>query len=124
MAIRGLFFFIFLDSIKLTINKICYGWILTGHLWCRKLLLYQLSLNHCPFTTNFSLKYQVKTLLPTLVGVTKVHVPSAQATSNYPWGAAIAQWICLCLPSCRPGFESQVRHLCFFIYSICATFVM
>ena len=40
------------------------------------------------------------------------------------WGAAIAQWIRLCLPFCRPGFESQARHLRFFIYSICATFVM
>ena len=29
-------------------------------------------------------------------------------------GAAIAQWIRLCLPSCRPGFESQVHHLRFF----------
>ena len=28
-------------------------------------------------------------------------------------GAAIAQWICLRLPSCRPGFESQAHHLCF-----------
>ena len=26
-------------------------------------------------------------------------------------GAAIAQWICLCLPSCCPGFESQTYHL-------------
>ena len=39
-------------------------------------------------------------------------------------GAAIAQWIRLRLPSCHPGFESQARHLCFFIYSICAIFVM
>ena len=30
------------------------------------------------------------------------------------WGAAIAQWIRLCLPSCRPGLESQAHHLCFF----------
>ena len=29
-------------------------------------------------------------------------------------GAAIAQWIRLHLPSCRPGFESQAHHLCFF----------
>ena len=29
-------------------------------------------------------------------------------------GAAIAQWICLRLPSCLPGFESQAHHLCFF----------
>ena len=28
-------------------------------------------------------------------------------------GAAIAQWINLTLPSCRPGFESQAHHLCF-----------
>ena len=26
------------------------------------------------------------------------------------WGAAIAQWIRLRLPSCRPGFESQAHH--------------
>ena len=46
-------------------------------------------------------------------------------------GAAIAQWIRLRLPSCRPGFESQAHHLNFYhgrlrcIYSqICAIFVM
>ena len=26
-------------------------------------------------------------------------------------GAAIAQWICLCLPSCQPWFKSQAHHL-------------
>ena len=26
-------------------------------------------------------------------------------------GAAIALWFCLCLPFCRPGFESQAHHL-------------
>ena len=30
------------------------------------------------------------------------------------WGAAIAQWIRLRLPSCRPGFESQAHQQCFF----------
>ena len=29
------------------------------------------------------------------------------------WGAAIAQWIHLCLPSCRPGFQSDAHHLRF-----------
>ena len=33
--------------------------------------------------------------------------------SNVPWGAAIAPWIRLRLPSCCPGFESQAHHLCF-----------
>ena len=28
--------------------------------------------------------------------------------------AGVAQWIRLRLPSCRPGFESQAHHLCFF----------
>ena len=27
---------------------------------------------------------------------------------------AVAQWICLHLPSCRPGFESQAHHLHFY----------
>ena len=27
--------------------------------------------------------------------------------------APVAQWICLLLPFCRPGFESQAHHLCF-----------
>ena len=31
-------------------------------------------------------------------------------------GAAIAQWIRLRLPSCRPGFESQAHHQCFYQY--------
>ena len=35
----------------------------------------------------------------------------AGAKSN---DATIAQWIRLRLPSCRPGFESQAHHLCFF----------
>ena len=28
-------------------------------------------------------------------------------------GAAIAQWICQCIPSCCPRFEIQPHHLCF-----------
>ena len=32
-------------------------------------------------------------------------------------GAATAQWICLCLPSCSPGFESEAHHLYF--YRLC-----
>ena len=28
--------------------------------------------------------------------------------------AIVAQWICLRLPSCGPGFKSQERHLRFF----------
>ena len=40
--------------------------------------------------------------------------------------AAIAQWIRLRLPSCRPRFDSQANHLSFYlIYSqICAIFVI
>ena len=30
-----------------------------------------------------------------------------------PWGAAIAQWIRLCLVSCHTGFEYQAHHLYF-----------
>ena len=43
---------------------------------------------------------------------------------NKAKGAAIAQWIHLRLPFCRPGFESQASHLSFyFIYSqICTIF--
>ena len=29
-------------------------------------------------------------------------------------GAAIGQWIRLCLPSCGPGFDPQPQHLGFF----------
>ena len=40
--------------------------------------------------------------------------------SRRPFDAAIAQWVCLYLPSYRPGFESQTHHLCFFnIYLNC-----
>ena len=37
------------------------------------------------------------------------------------WGAAIAQWICLHLPFCRPRFESQAHQLRFyqFIFELC-----
>ena len=33
--------------------------------------------------------------------------------NNYMRIDGIAQWIRLCLPSCRPGFESQAHHICF-----------
>ena len=45
-------------------------------------------------------------------------------TERKKWGAAIAQWICLCLPSCHPGFKTQAHHLCFFHLQFCAIFVM
>ena len=47
-------------------------------------------------------------------------------SKNKPRGAAIAQWIHLHLPSCRPRFRSQANHLSFyFIYSqICPIFVI
>ena len=36
-------------------------------------------------------------------------------------GATIGQWIRLCLPSCRPAFESQANHLLFsqFVFELC-----
>ena len=35
-------------------------------------------------------------------------------------GTAIAQWIRLRLPSCHPGVESKVYHLCFYqFYQLC-----
>ena len=39
----------------------------------------------------------------------------------HKWGATIAQWIRLCLPSCYPGFESQARDQRFyqFIFDFC-----
>ena len=50
-AISGLFFFILVFSIQLTVNKssikFADGWIRTADLWYRKLPLYQLSHNHC-----------------------------------------------------------------------------
>ena len=42
-------------------------------------------------------------------------------------GAAIAQWIRLCLPSCGPGFESKAHHLGMllpFTIKLCALFVI
>ena len=33
-------------------------------------------------------------------------------------GTAIAQWIRLRLPSCHPGVESKVYHLCFYQFII------
>ena len=41
----------------------------------------------------------------------------AIATQTNERGVVIAQWICLRLPSCHPGFESQAHHLCFYHYS-------
>ena len=55
-------------------------------------------------------------------------VPFACSTTaqrfRLSWGVAIAECICVCLPSCRPRFKSQPHLLRFFIYSqICAIFV-
>ena len=48
----GSFFFIFVFSIQLTVNKCSINfaddWIRTADLWNRKRSLYQLSHNHCP----------------------------------------------------------------------------
>ena len=62
-ATPGLFCFIFVFSLQLTVNKCTYkfvdGWIQTADLWCRKRWLYQLSHNHpavlfpCPFNCPF-----------------------------------------------------------------------
>ena len=51
-TILGLFFFIFVFSIQLTVNVryilIANGWVRTADLWNCKQSLYQLSHNHCP----------------------------------------------------------------------------
>ena len=40
--------------------------------------------------------------------------PFIRPIPTYIRGAAIAQWICLRLPFCCPGFEFQAHHLRFF----------
>ena len=52
-AILGLFFFIFVFSIQLTVNSFfiwtfCDDWISTADLWSWRLPPYQMSHNHCP----------------------------------------------------------------------------
>ena len=44
-----------------------------------------------------------------------------QLTNCQVGGATIGQWIRLCLPSCRPAFESQANHLLFsqFVFELC-----
>ena len=39
------------------------------------------------------------------------------------WGAAIAQWIRLCLPFYHPGFESKARHLGFYHFKSHLSFI-
>ena len=61
-AIPGLFFFIFVFSIHLTVNVqykfLADDWIRTADLWNRKRPLYQLSRHHhCPNFENFYGKY-------------------------------------------------------------------
>ena len=41
------------------------------------------------------------------------------STTCFIRGAAIAHWIRLCLPSCRPGFKSQAHHVHFYLCYIC-----
>ena len=48
--------------------------------------------------------------------VTRTKIVQQQIDNK--WGAAIAQWICLRLPSCRPKLESLAHHLRFFQISI------
>ena len=43
---------------------------------------------------------------------------TAICRKHYSLAAAIAPWLCLRLPSCGPGFESQAHHLCFFMLKL------
>ena len=51
----------------------------------------------------------------------KVTVTIVTVLKTFTGGAAIAEWIRLCLTSCHPGFESQAPQLCFyqFIFELC-----
>ena len=49
------------------------------------------------------------------------HTGCRPQTKLYTWGAAIAQRIRNCLPSCRPRFKSQAQHQHFFqfMFDLC-----
>ena len=51
-------------------------------------------------------------MLQLLLSLSSYH--SVFNKNAFSWGAAIAQWICLRLPSCRHGFESQSHYQCFY----------
>ena len=56
---------------------------------------------------------------PNLVTLSTDQLVAIRNLKELPhWGAAIAQWIRLRLPSCRPGFESQAHHLRFFQFKL------
>ena len=59
---------------------------------------------------------KIKSLLEGLFSIQQKIVPSL-ITTRMHGSATIAQWICLHLPSSRPGFESQAHHLRFFQFS-------
>ena len=56
-AVPGLFFFIFVFSIQLTVNKCSIkfpdDWIRTSDFWYQKQTLYQLTQNHYPIDKQF-----------------------------------------------------------------------
>ena len=65
---------------------------------------------------GYTWKLCFKFFVPTRYRATR-NIPSVHKKwdkSIYNRVAAIAPWFCLRLPSCGPGFESQVHHLCFF----------
>ena len=59
---------------------------------------------------------KIKSLLEGLFSIQQKIVPSL-ITTRMLGSATIVQWICLHLPSSRPGFESQAHHLRFYQFS-------
>ena len=59
-----------------------------------------------PSDLIFRLKLQIK------MGLIPSESRKFYVYHNNGW--KIAQWICLCLPSCHPGFEAQAHHPCFY----------
>ena len=70
---------------------------------------------------NFPHEIMLRSFCSILIGYKCLNIQS-ECTQNYLYrGAAIAQWIRLCLPSCRPRFQPQAHHQHFyqFIFDLC-----
>ena len=112
-AIPGLFLFIFVFSIQLTLN-----------IMCKFLLMTEVEPRTSGIGSNRFTNWATTTSRNTmlllwfqiLLVVAYIRLKQFILQVVQIWrgrDAAIAQWIRLRLPSCRPGFESQAHHLCF-----------
>ena len=108
------------NSILSTICRlITTSWLMYDFMFKRDLLhiLFMLKYNIMPEFSNNTIKISLEFVRKVVVMIVNFPVKLSAtewSLTNIARGAAMAQWIRLRLPSCRPGFESQAHHLHFY----------